>query len=121
MIAPANSNSGTLNNFKNSMTRTDLIEGVFHALEISRAEAEGIVDAICSGIVRSLRAGEKVEIRGFGSFRIRERRSRLRRNPKTGAAVSVPARKVPYFTPAKELKNALNKTPNLSGCRQAVL
>src|SRR5689334_1741157 len=90
------------------MTRSDLIEKVVHALEISRAEAGGVVDAICNGIVGSLRTGEKVEIRGFGSFRIRERRSRLGRNPKTGAPVSVPARKIPYFTPAKELKDALN-------------
>jgi len=90
------------------MTKPDLIEEVYRAVGVTRQEAEGVVDAICGSVVRSLRTGEKVEIRGFGSFRIRERKPRTGRNPKTGAAVSVPAKKISYFTSSKELKHALN-------------
>jgi integration host factor subunit beta len=74
------------------MTKNDLIEEVYYSMEMSRTQAESIVDAMFDGIVRSLRTGEKVEIRGFGSFRTRERKPRMGRNPKTGAAVSVPAK-----------------------------
>ena len=93
------------------MTKPDLIEAVFREAEVTRKEAEGVVEAVFDGMVRSLRKEEKVEIRGFGSFRIRARNARAGRNPKTGAAVSVPAKKVSYFTPSKELKHAL-KTPS---------
>jgi len=58
--------------------------------------------------VRSLRAGDKIEIRGFGSFRTRQRQPRIGRNPKTGARVEVPAKKIPYFKPSKELKDVVN-------------
>jgi len=68
------------------------------------------VDSIFSAIVRSLRADEKVEIRRFGSFRIRQRKPRTGRNPKTGTTVSVPPKKIPYFKPSKELKDALMTT-----------
>jgi integration host factor subunit beta len=55
-----------------------------------------------------LRAGDKIEIRGFGSFRTRQRQPRIGRNPKTGARVEVPAKKIPYFKPSKELKDVVN-------------
>jgi len=58
--------------------------------------------------VRSLKTGDKIEIRGFGSFRTRERRARIGRNPKTGARVDVPAKRIPYFKPSKELKDLVN-------------
>ena len=59
-------------------------------------------------IVRSLRAGDKIEIRGFGSFRTRQRKPRVGRNPKTGDRVDVPAKKIPFFKPSKELKDLVN-------------
>ena len=92
----------------NAMTKSDLIVQVSQAVEMSQKESEIIIDAIFSGIVRSLRAEEKVEIRGFGTFRTRQRRSRIGRNPKTGARVEVPAKKIPYFKPSKELKHVVN-------------
>jgi integration host factor subunit beta len=59
--------------------------------------------------VRSLRAGDKIEIRGFGSFRTRQRKPRVGRNPKTGERVEVPAKKIPFFKPSKELKDLVNE------------
>ena len=64
--------------------------------------------AIVSEGFRTLNQGEKIELRGFGSFRVRERGARRGRNPKTGDPVSIPAKRVPYFKPGKELKELIN-------------
>ena len=92
------------------MTKAELIEDVSRAVEMSRKDSEKIVETIFESIVRSLRAGDKIEIRGFGSFRTRERKPRIGRNPKTGVRVEVPAKKIPYFKPSKELKDLVNST-----------
>jgi integration host factor subunit beta len=93
------------------MTKADLIEEVAKAVEMTRKDSEVIVETIFDSIVRSLRAGDKIEIRGFGSFRTRQRKSRIGRNPKTGDRVEVPARRIPFFKPSKELKDGINATP----------
>jgi integration host factor subunit beta len=90
------------------MTKADLIEEVSRVVEMTRKESEVIVEAIFDSIVRSLRGDDKIEIRGFGSFRTRQRQSRVGRNPKTGTRVEVPAKKIPYFKPSKELKDVVN-------------
>src|SRR5271157_6555292 len=90
------------------MTKADLIEEVSRVVEMTRKESEVIVEAIFDSIVRSLRTGDKIEIRGFGSFRTRKRQPRVGRNPKTGAKVDVPAKKLPFFKPSKELKDLIN-------------
>jgi len=96
------------------MTKADLIDEVSRVVELTRKESEVIVEAIFDSVVRSLRTGEKIEIRGFGSFRTRERQSRIGRNPKTGTRVDVPAKRIPYFKPSKELKDLVNQeTPAL--------
>jgi integration host factor subunit beta len=59
-------------------------------------------------VVRALRGGDKIEIRGFGSFRTRQRQARIGRNPKTGERVEVPSKRIPYFKPSKELKDLVN-------------
>ena len=92
------------------MTKADLIEEVARKTELSRKDSEVIVDTIFEGIVKSLRGGDKIEIRGFGSFRTRHRNSRVGRNPKTGERVDVPAKDIPYFKPSKELKDLVNNT-----------
>src|SRR6516165_9673882 len=92
------------------MTKADLIEEVSRVVEMTRKESEVIVEAIFDSIVRSLRTGDKIEIRGFGSFRTRQRQPRIGRNPKTGARVEVPAKKIPYFKPSKELKDVVNNS-----------
>lgn len=91
------------------MTKADLIEEVSRTADVSRKESETAVETIFGGIVDSLRRGDKIEIRGFGSFRTRKRRARTGRNPKTGAQVDVPAKTIPFFKPSKELKDLVNR------------
>jgi integration host factor subunit beta len=90
------------------MTKAELIEDVSRVVEMSRKDSEIIVETIFDSIVKSLKAGDKIEIRGFGSFRTRQRKPRIGRNPKTGTRVDVPAKKIPYFKPSKELKDLVN-------------
>ena len=90
------------------MTKADLIEEVSRVVEMTRKDSEIIVETIFESIVKALRASDKIEIRGFGSFRTRQRNPRVGRNPKTGARVEVPSKKVPYFKPSKELKDLIN-------------
>ena len=90
------------------MTKADLIEEVARITDVTRRDSEVIVETIFDSIVHSLRAGDKIEIRGFGSFRTRQRNSRVGRNPKTGDRVDVPAKKIPFFKPSKELKDLVN-------------
>ena len=92
------------------MTKADLIENVARAAQMSRKDSEIVVETIFESVVKSLRAGDKVEIRGFGSFRTRQRRPRIGRNPKTGTRVEVPAKTIPYFKPSKDLKDLVNTT-----------
>ncbi len=90
------------------MTKAELIEEVSRVVEMTRKDSEVIVEAIFDSVVRALRGGDKIEIRGFGSFRTRQRQPRVGRNPKTGARVEVPAKRIPYFKPSKELKDLVN-------------
>lgn len=91
-----------------AMTKAALVEEVAQATQLTKKDAEIIVNTVFRSIVDSLRAGERIELRGFGSFRIRNRGARTGRNPKTGARVDVPAKRIPYFKPGKELKELLN-------------
>ena len=90
------------------MTKADLIEEISSIADLTRKDSEVIIETIFESVVRSLRAGDKIEIRGFGSFRTRKRKARTGRNPKTGAKVEVPAKSIPYFKPSKELKDLVN-------------
>src|SRR5690348_465459 len=91
-----------------TLTKADLIEEVLRITELPRKESESIVETIFDSIIESLQKGDKIEIRGFGSFRTRERRGRTGRNPKTGEKVEVPPKKIPFFKPSKELKDFVN-------------
>src|SRR5438874_13724088 len=91
-----------------TLTKADLIEEVLNVTELPRKESETIVETIFESIIGALQKGEKIEIRGFASFRTRERRGRVGRNPKTGEKVEVPAKKIPYFKPSKDLKDFVN-------------
>jgi integration host factor subunit beta len=90
------------------MTKADLVEELTKSGELTRRDGEVIVDTIFDSVIAALKSGDKIEIRGFGSFRIRQRNPRTGRNPKTGAKVEVPAKKVPYFKPSKELRDLVN-------------
>jgi integration host factor subunit beta len=90
------------------MTKAELVDEVARSTQLTKKHAEIIVNTVFDSIVDSLKAGEKIELRGFGSFRIRHRRPRIGRNPKTGAKVKVPAKRIPYFKPGKDLREMLN-------------
>jgi len=90
------------------MTKADLVEEVAKVTELTRKDSEVIVDTLFESVIKALRVGDKLEVRGFGSFRVRQRNARVGRNPKTGEKVEVPAKRVPYFKPSKELKDLIN-------------
>jgi integration host factor subunit beta len=92
------------------MTKADLIDKVTSLGDLTRRDGEVIVDTLFDSVIEALRNSDKVEIRGFGSFRTRQRNSRTGRNPKTGASVDVPAKRIPFFKPSKELRDLVNTT-----------
>src|SRR5881296_4116136 len=94
-----------------SMTKAELVEEVSRVSDLTKKHSEVIVDTVFKSIIDALHRGEKIELRGFGSFRLRKREPRKGRNPKTGDKVDVPPKKVPYFKPGKELKELINKEP----------
>ncbi|MBD0326148.1 MAG: integration host factor subunit beta [Pyrinomonadaceae bacterium] len=91
------------------MTKAELVEDVARAAELTKKDAERLVEIVFESIIDTLNHGEKIELRGFGSFRVRERGARRGRNPKTGDPVNIPAKRVPYFKPGKELKELINE------------
>ena len=97
--------AGVHENKEHTMTKAELVEEVTRVTELPRKESEAVVETIFDSIIAALQADDKIEIRGFGSFRTRQRRGRTGRNPTTGAKVDVPPKKIPYFKPSKELKD----------------
>ena len=91
------------------MTKAELVEEVSKVSDLTKKHSEVIVDTVFKSIINALQRGEKIELRGFGSFRLRQREPRKGRNPKTGDKVDVPPKKVPYFKPGKELKELINR------------
>ena len=103
-----------------TMTKANLIEEVIRVTELPRKESETIVETVFESIIQALQSGDKIEIRGFGSFRTRQRRGRTGRNPKTGAKVEVPPKRIPFFKPSKELKDFVNAvSPAPAGARSS--
>jgi integration host factor subunit beta len=91
------------------MTKSELIEKVLLSHSILNAKvSEVVVNTVFDSIEEALKAGDKVEIRGFGSFTIRERLGREARNPKSGEVVRIPSKKTPFFKTGKELKERVN-------------
>lgn len=97
------------------MTKAELVDRVTALGDLTRRDGEVIVDTLFDSIIGALKSGDKVEVRGFGSFRTRQRNSRTGRNPKTGASVAVPAKRVPFFKPSKELRDLVNPTEMSKG------
>ena len=83
------------------MTKADLVVDVMRLGDLTRTDAETIIETIFDSVVAALRSGDKIEIRGFGSFRTRQRNPRIGRNPKTGARVEVPRNGYPTSSPAR--------------------
>ena len=96
---------------RGSLTKAVLVEEVAQVTDLTKKDAEVIVDTVFRCIIDALHRGEKIELRGFGSFRLRQREPRKGRNPKTGDRVDVPPKKVPYFKPGKDLKELINRGP----------
>jgi len=91
------------------MTKSELIDAIVEFEgQITRREAEVVVNNILTAIGDALGRGERVELRGFGSFYTKERDARVGRNPKTGESVNVPAKVVPQFKPGKELRDRVD-------------
>jgi integration host factor subunit beta len=91
------------------MTRSDLIRKVADwSFEITPSQAEHLVSLMLNEIICAVDSGQRVELRGFGSFFPRNRKARMGRNPKTGESIAVPARRILFFTAGKDLKDRLN-------------
>jgi integration host factor subunit beta len=91
------------------MIKADLINKLSKDMNITKQEAENGVNIFFDTLKEAIKRGEEIELRGFGSFRIRKRDPRSGRNPRTGERVKVPAKKVIYFKPSKILKQMINK------------
>ena len=94
---------------EHTMTKAELVEEVTRVTELPRKESEAVVETIFESIIAALQSDDKIEIRGFGSFRTRQRRGRTGRNPKTGESIKIPAAKTVKFTAGKAFKDAVNK------------
>jgi len=90
-----------------TMTKADLVDHVATTVDLPKKQADQVVQIVLDSIISALHEGEKVELRGFGSFRVRQRDARIGRNPKTGAKVQVPPKRIPYFKPGKHLREEL--------------
>ena len=93
-----------------SMTKSDLIEAVANQLKLPKGKAELVVNCIFDSMEVALKRGERIEIRGFGSFEIRSYKSYEGRNPRTGEPVSVQPKRLPFFKVGKELKELVNNS-----------
>jgi integration host factor subunit beta len=93
------------------MTKSELIEAVSARVKsFSKKDVEVIVDSLFNSMTESLSRGEKVEIRGFGSFKIKERDGRQGRNPKSGENIFIEPKRVPFFKAGKEIRERINKS-----------
>lgn len=97
------------------MTKADLVEQVADAIGpgITKKDCALVVDGLLNAIKSALAEQENIEIRGFGTFKVRKRKARMARNPRTGEAVEVPARLVPIFKPSKDLRAQVAEIPAL--------
>ena len=93
------------------MTKADLVEKVAERTGLTRTDVSVVVDSFLDTVKKTLEGGHNIEIRGFGTFKIKLRKSRKARNPRTGEVVPVPDRKVPVFKPSSEFKNMITKLP----------
>ena len=87
------------------MTKADLVDEIAERTGLTKKDVAETVDEFLSAVTRALEAGRHIEIRGFGTFKVKDRKARIARNPRTGEAVEVPARRVPVFKVSKELKD----------------
>jgi DNA-binding protein HU-alpha len=94
------------------LTKADIIDAIAAAAELSKRQAGAIVELVLREIKSALQKGERVALTPFGTFVVRQRRAREGRNPKTGAAINIPARRVPAFVAGKSLREAVTGSRN---------
>lgn len=92
------------------MTKSELIDAVARTTKITKSRAEQVVNVIFDTLTDALKRGEGIEIRGFGSFTVRPYKPYSGRNPRTGEAVMVPAKRLPFFKVGKELRELVNES-----------
>ena len=97
------------------MTKTNLIDYIAEASKGTKKETEEVIDAVLASITEALTKGEKVDLRGFGSFQVSGRKERQGRNPRTGETITIPARNVAVFKSSKELSDRLNGSSENEG------
>jgi integration host factor subunit beta len=90
-----------------TLTKADLARHLMERLELGKKDADLLVATFLESMVKSLQSGEGVELRGFGSFRLRDRQARIGRNPRSGETIQVPRKRVAYFKLGKELRSKL--------------
>jgi len=90
-----------------TLTKADLSKHLMDKLEFSKKDADMLVNAFFNSLISALSSGEGVELRGFGSFRLRDRKSRMGRNPRSGQSIHVPSKRIVYFKLGKELRSKL--------------
>ena len=90
------------------MTKSELVRLISQQIKLSRKDAVAAVDAVFNSITHSLEGGRRVELRGFGSFGLKERHARAGRNPKTGEPVAVDAKRVMFFKPGVALRERVD-------------
>jgi nucleoid DNA-binding protein len=90
------------------MTNDELVLKITEITGIKKGEVEKVLENMINIVVDTMKKNEKVNITGFGVFKIKEKKERIARNPKTGATVQVPAKRVPKFLPSKNLKGIIN-------------
>ncbi len=93
------------------MTKAELVDKVAATIQLPKHQTTTVVDLFLQCIIDALSIGDKVELRGFGSFRLRHRAPRAGRNPKTGETVQVPAKQVPWFKVGKALRTLVDDPP----------
>ena len=111
LAAPERAGCYALRVSEGTLTKAALVEEVADVAGLTKKRAEIIVETVFGSIAEALRHGEKAEVRGFGSFRLRRRAPHRGRNPRTGERVDVPSKRIAYFTAGKELKALINWNP----------
>ena len=91
------------------MTKADIVDIIASGTGLTKVETEAVVDGFIQTVIASLRDGKNIEIRGFGSFKVKKRKGRMARNPRTGEQVPVDDHYVPIFKVSKELKTVVNE------------
>ena len=96
------------------MTKAELVDHVAESVQLPKNKTEAVITEFLRGIVEALHEGDKVELRGFGSFRLRHRQARSGRNPRTGTPIQIPAKTIPHFSAGKAFHETAHPEPALA-------